>query len=77
MNFSIKKTPEWLYILMLCSTGISVVSQGFIMIPIEKQLIFHFHIQKYIVYLSGSLLNVILHQLHPQQKFSYSPPNTF
>ena len=52
------KAPEWLYVFLLCTTGISVVSQGFIMIPIESQLISHFQIPKDIAYLSSSVFSI-------------------
>jgi len=58
MNYSIKHTPKWLYVLVLCSAGINVVSQGFIMIPLDNTLIVHFHIHKDIVYLSSSIFSI-------------------
>ncbi|MEI4800989.1 MFS transporter [Bacillus sp. FJAT-51639] len=52
------KVPEWLYIFVFCTAGISVVSQGFIMIPIESQLIFYFQIPKNVAYLSSSIFSI-------------------
>lgn len=52
------KAPEWLYVFVFCIAGISVVSQGFIMIPIESQLIFYFQIPKNVFYLSSSIFSI-------------------
>ncbi|WP_440603098.1 MFS transporter [Bacillus sp. GB_SG_008] len=52
------KVPEWLYVLVFCTGGISVVSQGFIMIPIERQLLLYFQISKNIAYLSSSIFSI-------------------
>ncbi|MDC2865854.1 MFS transporter [Bacillus sp. BP-3] len=52
------KAPEWLYVFIFCIAGISVVSQGFIMIPIENQLIFHLQIPKDTAYLSSSAFSI-------------------
>ncbi|MGG2015683.1 MFS transporter [Bacillus sp. S10(2024)] len=52
------KAPEWLYVFIFCIAGISVVSQGFIMIPIENQLIFHLQIPKDTAYLSSSTFSI-------------------
>ncbi|MFD0768915.1 MFS transporter [Bacillus sp. CGMCC 1.60114] len=52
------KAPEWLYVFLFCTTGISVVSQGFIMIPIENELISHFQIPKDTAYLSSSIFSI-------------------
>ena len=58
MKYSFKKTSKWLFVLVLCITGISVVSQGFIMIPIDNELIIHFHIHNDSVYFSSSVFSI-------------------
>lgn len=58
MNNVTNKAPEWLYVFVFCIAGISVISQGFIMLPIESQLIFYFQIPKNIAYLSSSIFSI-------------------